>query len=105
MRKSRLATALAMVGLLAVAVPACTSTETSESTGEYIDDSVISSSVRAKLVDDKDLNFTQIDVTTYKGVVQLSGFVDTAAKKEKATQVASSVDGVAQVRNNLVVKQ
>ncbi|MGE0253550.1 MAG: BON domain-containing protein [Alphaproteobacteria bacterium] len=104
MRKSRLAIALAVVGLLAGTVPACSGSETSESTGEYIDDSVISNTVRAKLVDDKDLNFTQIDVTTYKGVVQLSGFVDTAAKKAKATQVASSVDGVKQVRNDLVVK-
>ena len=47
---------------------------------------------------------TMVDVTTYKGVVQLSGFVDNAAKKDKATRVAAGVDGVKQVRNDLVIK-
>ncbi len=58
----------------------------------------------AKLLDDKDLNITQIDVETFKGVVQLSGFVDTSTAKSRAGQVAGSVSGVKQVRNNLVVK-
>lgn len=83
---------------------ACTGSRTSESTGEYVDDSVISNKVRGQLLGDKDLNITQIDVETYKGVVQLSGFVDSAEIKNRAGRVAASVGGVTQVRNNLVVK-
>ena len=83
---------------------ACTGSRTSESTGEYVDDSVISNKVRGQLLGDKDLNITQIDIETYKGVVQLSGFVDTPEAKNRAGTVAASVSGVKQVRNNLVVK-
>lgn len=104
MNKARLILSLAIVGLMAGSMAACSSMGAKESTGEYIDDSVISSQVRAKLVDDKDLNFTQIDVETFKGVVQLSGFVDTSTAKTRAGQVAGSVSGVKQVRNNIIVK-
>lgn len=76
-----------------------------ESAGQYVDDVTISTTVRAKLIDDKDLNVTQIDVETLKGVVSLSGFVDSDAKKSKATTVARSVSGVKDVRNNLIVKK
>ena len=58
------------VGFLAGSTAACTSWRTSESTGEYVDDSVISNKVRGQLLGDKDLNITQIDIETYKGVVQ-----------------------------------
>jgi len=83
---------------------ACTSSSTSESTGEYVDDAVISNKLRGQLVGDKDLNVFKIDVETYKGVVQLSGFVDTPAAKTRAGTVASGVAGVTQVSNNLIVK-
>lgn len=96
--------ALFLVGILAAPIVACTSTPTTESTGEYIDDSVISNKVRAQLLGDKDLNVTQIDVTTYKGVVQLSGFVDSTAAKSRAGAVVATTQGVREVRNNLVVK-
>lgn len=104
MKMARLVLSLAIVGLMAGSMAACSSMGAKESTGEYIDDSVISSQVRAKLLDDKDLNITQIDVETFKGVVQLSGFVDNAAAKNRASSVAASVGGVKQVRNNLIVK-
>jgi osmotically-inducible protein OsmY len=95
---------LAVAGLLASSIVACSSMGAKQSTGEYVDDSVISNTVRAKLLGDKDLNLTQIDVETFKGVVQLSGFVDNSAAKNRASQVAGSVSGVKQVRNNLIVK-
>lgn len=92
--------------LLAAAGPlaGCAGDSTSESTGEYIDDSVISNKVRAQLLDDAELNVFQIDVTTYKGVVQLSGFVDTSTAKARAGRVAAGVEGVRGVENDLVVK-
>ena len=103
--KARLVLTLIFVGFLAGSTAACTSSRTSESTtGEYVDDSVISNKVRGQLLGDKDLNITQIDIETYKGVVQLSGFVDTQEAKNRAGTVAASVSGVRQVRNNLVVK-
>jgi osmotically-inducible protein OsmY len=89
-----------LTGFLAGPIAAC-----SETTGEYIDDVTISTKVRAQLVDDKDLNVTQIDVETLKGVVSISGFVDSEAKKAKASTVARSVSGVKEVRNNLIVKK
>jgi osmotically-inducible protein OsmY len=99
-----LVTTLTLGGLLAGSITACTSSRTSESTGEYIDDSVISNKVRGEIVGDKDLSIFQIDVEAYKGVVQLSGFVNSQAAKNRAGTVAAGVKGVKQVRNNLVVK-
>lgn len=104
MKTSYLMATLVFAGLLTGPLAACTSTPTSESTGEYIDDSAISNKVRAQLIGDKDLNVFQIDVTTFKGVVQLSGFVNSASIKERAGTVAAGVQGVKEVRNNLVVK-
>lgn len=104
MKASYLVTAL-LLASVAAPIAGCSSTATSESTGEYIDDSVISNKVRAQLVDDAELNVFEIDVTTYKGVVQLSGFVDSADAKSRASLVASSVDGVKDVQNDLIVKQ
>lgn len=89
-----------VIGLLAGTVAACSG----ETAGEYIDDSVISNEVRAKLIDDKDLNIFQIDVTTLKGEVQISGFVDSQAAKDRATEVTRTVKGVKKIHNNLVVQ-
>ncbi len=104
MKKSHLALGLVLAGLLAAPMAACSSTPTHRSTGEYIDDTAISNKVRAQLLDDKDLNVFQIDVATYNGVVQLSGFVDSAAIKARASAVAAGVEGVTEVRNNLIIK-
>lgn len=100
MKIVRLLKALFLIGLLAGPIAACSG----ETAGEYIDDSVISNTVRAKLIDDKDLNIFQIDVTTLKGEVQISGFVDSQSDKDRATRVAKTVAGVKKVHNNLVVK-
>jgi|SwirhisoilCB3_FD_contig_41_9650254_length_454_multi_1_in_0_out_0_1 osmotically-inducible protein OsmY len=90
--------------LLSTLTIACSSTPTSESTGQYVDDSVISNKVRAAIIKDSELSIFQIDVTTYKGIVQLSGFVDTPEQKQHAAEVARQINGVQEVKNNLVVK-
>jgi osmotically-inducible protein OsmY len=104
MKTRHLMAALALIGLVAGPMAACTSTQKHESTGEYVDDSAISNKVRAQLLSDKELNVFQIDVTTFKGVVELSGFVNSSTAKARAGSVAAGVDGVKEVRNNLIVK-
>jgi osmotically-inducible protein OsmY len=94
-----------VIGLLLVALMAgCASSATQESTGEYIDDSGITASVKAAIYNDPMLKVGQISVETYKGVVQLSGFVDSAQAARRAVELARSVKGVTSVKNSLVVK-
>jgi hyperosmotically inducible protein len=92
----------AVVGVLAVA-SACSATRTQQSAGEVIDDSVLTSKVKVALIDDPTTKAGQINVETYRGVVQLGGFVDNAQQKAQATKVARSVTGVKEVRNDLLV--
>ena len=83
---------------------ACASTRTQESTGEYVDDSVITAKVKGLLAEDNLLKSFEIGVETYRGVVQLSGFVDSKSAVEKASEIAGSVKGVKSVKNDLIVK-
>jgi len=92
------------IGLLPVTWLGCASTPTRESTGEYIDDSTITAKVKTALVKDPVVSAFAVGVKTYKGVVQLSGFVNTAAEKTKAEEVARGVYGVKSVTNSLIVK-
>jgi hypothetical protein len=96
-------TALLFVGLMSTFL-GCAATQTSESTGQYVDDSAITTKVKAAIFDDATLKTLQISVETYKGEVQLSGFVDSAKNVRKAGEVARTVKGVVSVRNNLIVK-
>jgi len=89
--------------LIAIFV-ACASTPKQESAGEYIDDSVITTKVKSLLAGDAFLKSFQISVETYKGIVQLSGFVDSQTTVKKAVQIARSVRGVKSVKNDLIVK-
>jgi osmotically-inducible protein OsmY len=89
---------------LFTALLGCASTPTKESSGEYIDDSTITTKVKAAIFDDPSLKVFQINVETFKGEVQLSGFVDSAQSVKKAGEVARSVGGVKSVKNNLIVK-
>jgi hypothetical protein len=89
---------------LAVALVGCTSTATRESTGEYVDDSAITAKVKADLAADALVSLFQISVETYKGIVQLSGFVDTREHAEHAAAIAQKVKGVREVKNSLIVK-
>jgi hyperosmotically inducible protein len=90
------------MGALAL-LSACSSTRTQQSAGEVIDDSVLTSKVKMALIDDPVTKAGQINVETYRGVVQLGGFVDNAQQKDQATTVARSVTGVQEVRNDLRV--
>ena len=91
--------------MLMVACAACASTSKQESTGEYVDDSVITTKVKALLAEDDFLKSFQISVETYKGTVQLSGFVDSQKAVDKAGEIARGVKGVKSVKNNLNVKK
>ena len=82
----------------------CASTPTSESTGQYVDDSAITTKVKAVIFEDPKLKVLQITVKTFKGEVQLSGFVDSAEAAARAVKLASGVKGVKSVRNDLIVK-
>lgn len=90
--------------LASATLAACSSSSTSESTGEYVDSAAITSKVKAALLADSGLKSFDIGVETYKDVVQLSGFVNSEQVKARAGQVAAGVAGVRSVRNNLVVK-
>ena len=89
---------------VAVLMAGCASSPTRESTGEYIDDSAITAWVKTAIYNDPTLKVGQINVETYKGIVQLSGFVDSKQAVADAKQVARSVKGVQGVKNNLIVK-
>jgi osmotically-inducible protein OsmY len=83
---------------------ACASTRTQESTGEYVDDSVITTKVKSLLAVDDFLKSFQISVETYKGTVQLSGFVGSQKAVDKAGEIARRVKGVKSVKNDLILK-
>jgi osmotically-inducible protein OsmY len=82
----------------------CASTRTHESTGGYVDDTAITTKVKTAIFTDPALKTLQINVKTFKGEVQLSGFVDSAQSVTKAGEVARSVNGVVSVKNDLIVK-
>jgi osmotically-inducible protein OsmY len=82
----------------------CAATAKHESTGQYIDDSAITTKVKAAIFDEATLKTLQINVKTSNGVVQLNGSVDSEHSVRKASEVAGSVNGVVSVENNLIVK-
>jgi osmotically-inducible protein OsmY len=90
--------------ILLAALIGCTGSPTRESTGEYIDDSVITTSVKAAILDHKELKVTEINVETFKGVVQLSGFVGSRSDINTAAELARNVKGVKSVKNDMRVK-
>ena len=90
------------VALLAFA--GCASTSTQEGTGEYIDDSVITTKVKAAIFNEPDLKVAEINVETFKGIVQLSGFVSSKGAEGKAIQVTRGVAGVKSVKSDMRIK-
>jgi osmotically-inducible protein OsmY len=100
----RILLAAALAVSLAPAISACSETRTQESTGQYVDSATITTKVKAALVKDQSLKAFDIHVETFKDEVQLSGFVNSAELSARATRVASSVEGVRTVKNNLIVK-
>lgn len=95
---------LILISLSLVSLVACTTSRHAESTGQYIDSSAITMKVKASLLDELGSSGFSVKVKTFKDQVQLSGFVDTQAIKQKAARVASGVDGVRVVYNNIAVK-
>ena len=90
--------------MLIATFAACASTPERESTGEYVDDSVITTKVKSMLAADDFLKSFKISVETFKGTVQLSGFVNSQQAVDKADEIALSVKGVKSVKNDLIVK-
>ena len=99
----RIATAI-FTATVAFTVVGCSSSPTKESTGEYVDDAVITAKVKASIFNEPTLKATEINVETYKGDVQLSGFVAQPQDAQKAADVARGVKGVSNVKNDIRVK-
>lgn len=90
--------------VLLISCVACTGNATRESAGEYIDNSAITARVKADLARSDKASALAIEVKTFKGTVQLSGFVDSEAERKAAESIAKNVDGVRAVENALIVK-
>lgn len=93
-----------LFAVLLLALTACAPTPTREGTGEYIDDAMITAKVKAALVNDPVVKATEVNVETFKGVVQLSGFVSSPQSVQKAVEIARNVEGVKSVRNDIRLK-
>jgi osmotically-inducible protein OsmY len=102
-KRDRILIFLICIGLITTLL-GCAATQKHESTGQYVDDSVITSKVKAAIFNEPTLKSLEINVKTYQGVVQLSGFVDSDQSVKKAGDIAESIEGVKSVKNDLIVK-
>ena len=103
MKQFRVAMGFMLVTVFAIIV-GCASTSKKEGTGEYIDDSVITTKVKAAVLNEPTLKSAEINVETFKGVVQLSGFVNSEADIAKAASLAKGIKGVTSVKNDMRLK-
>lgn len=104
--KSKATAALILAAVMSsTMIAGCAATADRASTGQTIDDSVITTKIKAKLIDDPTTKALQISVETFKGTVQLSGFVDSAAARTTAARIAKETDGVMSVKNSLQVRK
>lgn len=94
----------AFLAVSLASVAGCASTPTQQSTGEYIDDSVITTKVKTAILEDPVTKVLEIKVTTFKGEVQLSGFVSSTAEADRAVELARGVKGVTSVKNDMQIK-
>jgi osmotically-inducible protein OsmY len=92
------------IAVLLASLLGCAGTSTKEGTGEYVDDTVITTKVKAAIFNEPTLKVFQINVETFKGTVQLSGFVNSRTDISKAVEVARGVPGVTAVRNDIRLK-
>ena len=106
MQATRIALAVALAAALGgtLVTTGCASTSTQASAGEMIDDSVITTKVKAAFVEDKTVAAMNINVETYKGTVQLSGFAKSAAEMSRAVELARGIKGVKSVKNDIRLK-
>lgn len=93
-----------LLAFLMLAMAGCASTATQEGTGEYIDDSVITARVKTAIFNEPTLKVAEINVETFKGRVQLSGFVNSRGDMQRAVEVARRVSGVTSVANDMRLK-
>ncbi|GAA4343054.1 BON domain-containing protein [Pigmentiphaga soli] len=93
-----------IIGTSAIALAGCESTRNHESAGEYTSDAAITAKVKAAYVSDKTVSATDVNVETYRGTVQLSGFVDNSAQISRAVEIARNIEGVKSVKNDLRLK-
>ncbi|HQT32081.1 MAG TPA: BON domain-containing protein [Thiobacillus sp.] len=94
----------AMLAITLVSAVGCASSAKQSGTGEYVDDTVITTKVKAAIFNESTLKSAEINVETFKGVVQMSGFVNSQADINKAVSLARSVDGVVSVKNDMRLK-
>ncbi len=102
-RLHRLLKFLVCIGLITLFL-GCAATQTRESTGEYIDDSVITAEVKDVIFDEPSLKVFQISVETYQGTVALTGSVDSQQSIDKVGEIVRNVKGVKAIKNSLIVK-
>lgn len=95
---------VAILAATLVSAVGCASSNKQEGTGEYIDDTVITTKVKAAILDAPNLKSAEINVETFKGVVQLSGFLSSRAAANEAIRVASGVHGVRSVKDDMRIK-
>lgn len=93
-----------VMALCAALLAGCAGSPTQQSTGEYVDDAVITTKVKTALVQADDVDAIEIDVDSFKGVVRLSGYVDSSTEADQAIRIASRVEGVDRVENNIEVR-
>ena len=103
MRQFRYLSALSIPILFSV-ILGCASTQTQKSTGQYFDDTWITTRVKASLIGDPEVKATEVNVETFKGVVQLSGFVSSEAAMAQAVVIAQNTQGVTSVENDMRIK-
>ena len=105
LQKFALVAALAALPLVVGVTGCCSSSRYHHDNGQYVDDQEVTSQVKHALRHDPEYKFQDIQVTTYKGVVQLSGFANTRDQKSRAADAAKAVPGVKEVENNITVKE
>ncbi|MBC7454812.1 MAG: BON domain-containing protein [Massilia sp.] len=93
-----------LASIVIMAMVACAPTAKREGAGEYVDDALITTKVKTALAADPDVKATEVKVETFKGTVQLSGFVSSPESIQKAISIARGVGGVRSVKNDMVVK-
>ena len=93
-----------LLALVAASILGCAGSSTKESTGEYFDDTWITTKVKAALLEDKQVKSGEINVETFKGAVQLSGFVSSSAAMQQAVKVTRGIQGVTSVKNDMRIK-
>jgi len=104
MKNLRTYVTVVLLAFAMVAVVGCAAPAKQQTAGEYIDDTVVTTRVKAAIFDDAELRVNEIKVETFDGVVQLSGFVSTQANINRAVQMVRGINGVKSVKNDMIVK-